>query len=652
MRIQAIPLVRVDRLASSNAPRLPDKVDYNRHNYRSSSADLRRRRRRRRRRSLLLLVPVLAVLFVLVVVGIGFAGSSDRIAAGVRIAGMNVGGLTPAQARQKLKRAFGKVAWVPVELRAGNKQVMISPAQLGVSIDWPAAINSARNDGDKLGPLQGFKRLEMRLVGVDVTPSVSLSQPALKLLLSQIGRSVDHPEREPAIVLDGSEPSIVSGHNGLALNRPVAARLISRALGSFSREPVTLPIGVTTPKVQRSDLIRVMGQIRTAVSAPVLINLGAVRWRISPAQIEKMLVYPHGGQRSLSVTSDKRSSYLRILSKQLDEPARDASFEVSGLSVRIVPSRPGRGVDPVRTAASILRAALDPANRIASVEMKMTEPKRTTAQAKMMGITGLVGHYETSFGGVANRIHNVELVSSLIDNKFIAPGEVFSFNKTTGERNAKKGFLSAPVIINGKLAEGLGGGVCQVSTTLFNAAYEAGLKIVARRNHALYISHYPLGRDATVDYPDTDLKFLNDTGHWLLLRTFANSDTLLVVLFGTPQHRRIVSHTSPLRITGPPPLKKIFDPNLPVGTTVVDDPGQPSSSTSVHRLVYKANGKLLYDSTFYSSYVSSPKIVQVGTKKPEKKKPKKTGTTSTGATTGETTVTTSPSPGAPPPSTG
>src|SRR5207248_11297417 len=123
------------------------------------------------------------------------------------------------------------------------------------------------------------------------------------------------------------------------------------------------------------------------------------------------------------------------------------------------------------------------------------------------------------------------------------------------ERSAEKGCLSAPVIINGELETGIGGGVCQVSTTTFNAAYEAGLPITARTNHALYISHYPQGRDATVDYPGVDLKFVNDTGHWLLLRTFVTSSSLTVNLYGTPMHRRVVSTTSPLVVQGAPPLE-------------------------------------------------------------------------------------------------
>jgi len=239
---------------------------------------------------------------------------------------------------------------------------------------------------------------------------------------------------------------------------------------------------------------------------------------------------------------------------------------------------------------------------------------------------------------VPNRIHNVQLVAHLVDNKLIAPGATFSFNGATGERSAEKGFLEAPVIINGELQTGLGGGVCQVSTTVFNAAYEAGLPITARTNHALYISHYPLGRDATVNYPDVDLKFVNDTGHWLLLRTFVGSSSLTVGLYGTPQHRRVETTTAPLRVVSPPPVTKTVDATLAPGTVTVDDYGVPAQSTSVERKVYAAGGKLLSDETWYSSYRAEPKIIRVGPKKAKAKK-EPAVTTTTGTTTTETTTT-------------
>jgi vancomycin resistance protein YoaR len=216
----------------------------------------------------------------------------------------------------------------------------------------------------------------------------------------------------------------------------------------------------------------------------------------------------------------------------------------------------------------------------------------------------------------------VQLVAHLVDDKLIAPGATFSFNGTTGERSAEKGFLEAPVIVNGELQTGLGGGVCQVSTTVFNAAYEAGLPITARTNHALYISHYPLGRDATVNYPDVDLKFVNDTPHWLLLRTFVTSSSLVVNLYGAPQHRRVVTETSPLRFVSPAPIERSVDPSLKPGERVIEDYGVPAESTWVRRKVYAPGGKLLYDSTWYSNYVAEPRIVHLGPPKP-KPKPKK-----------------------------
>ena len=602
-----------------------------------------RHRKRKSRHPLVFVAPALVALAVLVVVGYAFAGSTDRIATGVEIAGVDVGGLSSAQARQKLEKSSARLTWVPVEFVAKSKRFKVAPAQLGIIIDWNAAIARARREGDGVGPLRGFKRLETRLLGSHIKPSVKLSSRAMKTLISTIAKSVDKPALEPSLVLDSSQPRVVPGHSGMALDKKQAADIVVTTLGSLSRGTVVLPVHVIAPSVRRSDLVRVAGQVRTVASAPVQLKLGAVRWKIPPAQLNKMLVFPHNGERNLSIGGSAADVFLGSLAKRLDRPAKNATFSIAGRSIRVVPARIGRVLDRERTASAILSASLNSANRTASLAMKTAQPARTTEQAKEMGITGLVGSYETSFSGTANRIHNVQLVAKLIDNKFVAPGAVFSFNRTTGQRDSKKGFLTAPVIMNGELTEGLGGGVCQVSTTVFNAVFESGLDIVERTNHALYISHYPLGRDATVNWPSPDLKFRNDTDHWLLIRTFSSSGTLLVALYGDPQHRKVESVATPLRITGGPPVKKILDPDLAVGTKVVEDVGQSSSSTSVHRLVYSADGKLLHDNTWYSTYRSSPKIVRVGTKAPKtgtgKSKTTTTGTTTTGTTTTDTTTT-------------
>ncbi len=223
-----------------------------------------------------LVAPALVALSLLVLVGYAFAGSSDRIASGVKIAGVDVGGLTSAQARQKLEKASAKRSWVPVKFLAKDKQFEVAPAQLGIYIDWGAAIAKARRDGDGVGPLRGFKRLEMRLLGNRIKPPSKLSAPALKKLLKMIATSVDKPALEPSLVLDGSQPRVIPGRTGSALDRTQAADIVVKTLESLSRGTVVLPVRTLTPSVSRSDLVRVAGQVRTVASAPVLLNLGGV----------------------------------------------------------------------------------------------------------------------------------------------------------------------------------------------------------------------------------------------------------------------------------------------------------------------------------------------------------------------------------------
>ena len=366
------------------------------------------------------------------------------------------------------------------------------------------------------------------------------------------------------------------------------------------------------PTVTVADLALTRRLAQRVLSAPVDLRRGSAGLLVSRRQLARMLVLPANGLGQLILGGRAANAYFARLDHKLARPARDAAFSVDGSRVTIIPAREGVAIDVARTAASVLAAAERRVHRVATIDEVVVQPSRTTARARAMGISGVVGSYQTFFGGIANRIHNVELVAHLVDGKLIAPGATFSFNATTGARTAEKGFVAAPVIINGELQTALGGGVCQVSTTVFNAAYEAGLPITARTNHALYISHYPLGRDATVNYPDTDLKFVNDTPHWLLLRTFVTSSSLVVNLYGAPQHRRVVTETAPLRFVGPAPIRRTIDKSLRPGQRVIDDFGVPAQATQVRRKVYAADGKLLYDSTWSSNYVAEPRLVPLG----------------------------------------
>jgi vancomycin resistance protein YoaR len=554
--------------------------------------------------------------------GLAFAGSPDRIAAGVRIAGVNVGGLTAGEATAKLEARTHALARKPVIFTARGHTWRIRPGNLGVEVDWNAAVGIALHQGDGFAPFRGLRRIGVRMFGAEVSPPTQVWERALDYELGRISRVLDRPHRDAEIVLEGVRPVVIGARTGRVLDREAAGATIVHALAGFRRGQVTLPLRRDPPQVTAADLRPVVTQVRTALSRPIRMTLGTASWWLPPRQLRSLLALPHGGSRTFAIGGRGAERYLARVARGVNHPARDATFRVfeSG-RVAVVPAKRGRVVAVGATERSILAAALSTGRRTARVVVASQPPHRTTAQARAMGIATRVGRYETIYGGEPNRIHNVQLVARLIDGKLIAPGATFSFNRATGERTAAKGFREAPVIINGEVTTGLGGGVCQVSTTVFNAAYEAGLKITTRTNHALYISHYPQGRDATVDYPDVDLRFVNDTPHWLLLRTFVGSSSLVVDLYGVPLHRRVVTETRPLVETGAPPTKSIPDPTLYQGVTVVQESGEPSRSTSVRRRVYTASGRLLYDNTWYSSYRGEDRVVRVGTK--AKPKPKK-----------------------------
>ena len=567
-----------------------------------------------------------------------FAGSPARLADGTTVAGLDVGGLGVAAARARLVERADALARRPVTFVARGRAFELTPSQLGVRPDWNGALRQAARAGDGFTPLRGIRRIQTRLLGSDVEPSVDVYPSALRYALARIAAAVDRPASDASLRRKGLSFAVRPERSGVRLDEGRAKTLILASLASLDRSgPVRLPVVVAKPEVTATQLDDALATARTAVSGPVTLTVGATRFKLPRWRVAQLLELPSGGTSRVSVGGPAARRWVAKLAETVGHAPRDATFRVVSGGITVVPSQDGRALDVDASIRAMERAAFSPTSRTAALVVRTAQPTRSTQDAEAMGITGVVGSYTTTYGGTEGRLHNVALVAKLIDGALVAPGTRFSFNQTTGERNAAKGFEEAPVIINGELESGIGGGVCQVSTTVFNAAFEAGLSIEARTNHALYISHYPLGRDATVNYPDLDLVFRNDTNHWLLLRTFVGTGSLTVNLYGTPTGRRVETETAPLVTEGKVPWKRIDDDTLFKGEKVVEQYGTAPRSTSVRRRVFAPDGKLMYDTTWHSYYVGEPTVVRLGTK-PRPKKPAKPApevTTKSGAQAGE-----------------
>jgi vancomycin resistance protein YoaR len=597
-------------------------------------------RRRDGGRSALWMLALGAGVFLVIVllVGLAYAGSSTKLAEGTQVAGVDIGGLTKETATARLQQEYASVADKPVTFVAGESSFSFAVSQLGVEPDWRGAVAAAASSGDGFGPLRGFRRLHTRFFGAEVQPSLAVSSAALDYALDRIASSVDQEPRNAALVRSGLRFRVVPEQSGMRLSRDAAAELVVRSLGSIERPgtSVALPVSVAEPRVTAQMLAGAARRAKLAVSRPVFLRSDSRSWRLSRARIATLLDLPRDGARRLSIAGPKADAYFHTLAERVGHPPVDAGFEASGEVVGVTPARPGVELDVPKTAAALLRAATAPTNRVARVSVVTAQPDRSTAEAQAMGIDRLMGSYKTYNAGTWDRITNLRLGVTLLDGTLVPPGGTFSLNGTIGERTEERGFRSAPVIIGTEYEEEVGGGTSQVATTVFNAAWEAGVRITERNPHSLYISRYQLGRDATVYWPSLDLKFQNDTSKWILVKGYVEGDGIRVSLYGG-ERRRVESSSGTFEVAGRPPVERVPDPTLPRGQTVVESEGSSPSRTSVTRTIYGANGELMRTETWNTSYKGETRIVHYGTKPKEKPKPPPT-TTPKGSKPGDETA--------------
>jgi vancomycin resistance protein YoaR len=281
-----------------------------------------------------------------------------------------------------------------------------------------------------------------------------------------------------------------------------------------------------------------------------------------------------------------------------------ARFELAAGRVRVVPGVTGYAPDRAGAARAVAAAALS-SSRTAELPLRALAPELTTGEAHALGIRERVSSFTTDMGvSSANRVHNVQLMADTIDGTVIRPGEEFSFNETVGPRTVERGFREGQMIVGSLLLPSIGGGVCQTATTLFNNAFELGLPMVERHNHSFYISHYPLGRDATVAWGGPDFRFRNDLRTGLLVKASYTDETLTFTFYGTPSRRRVVSETGPRTNWRAPRMSYAYDPSAPPRSVrVVAGSNQRGFDVAVHRTVYEG-GEIVRRDSFASSYIA------------------------------------------------
>lgn len=576
------------------------------------------------RRSIFLAACLFLLLFFGLVLTDGLV-ALGRIHPGVKIGDVNVGGLTPAQACKKLDSKLNPALGEPVNVVYQSKKWEILPSQFDVQVSVKKSVDKAYAIGREEGLIGRIKQRFSCWMEPKRSPLIySIDNKLVSGFIDQMATEIDKDPVDAGISLNNGGPKITPSQIGIKLNKPqmfsfIKTKLVSSNNRSIEASVTMLPVDITEDNAQNA-----LKDTKEMIRSPLTINYEQKMWQIDSEQIGQLLRFKKApktkSNRELELKAelnpDKVKEYIGELTEDLNLEPKNAEFQVDGPSVTIIPSENGLIADTNAALAKMKKAVSSHPPRQIFLSTKVVEPERTTEEAEAMGIKERISSFSTTFSsGNAPRVNNIRLLAQALDGTIVAPGKVFSFNETTGQRTAEKGYQEAPAIVQGELVPSIGGGICQVATTLFNTVFLGGYPVVSRQNHSFYISHYPAGRDATVAWGGPDFKFKNDTDSYILIKTWPSSGSIAVAIYGTNFGTEVSYKATEFTNFKPFPTKKVEDPALPKGQEVVDTGGIEGRDITVNRTV-KRNGKVITEDKFFSRYKPRSQTIRVGTMEP------------------------------------
>jgi vancomycin resistance protein YoaR len=557
---------------------------------------------------------------------------ADRIYEGVAVAEIPLGGLTLNEAGKLLAGRLATLAAAPVTLRHGTRAWSLSLGELGVSVDARATAAAAYRVGRRADASAGFltglrsnltDQWQAWRTGQAIEPILQLDENRLAIILKQIAREVDQPPREGALTFADAGVTGISGAPGRLVDVDATRAAVLAVVRSGKGGIVPLVVEERQPAV--TSVEAAVAQANALLSHPITLVLesagDARRSTIDRATLRAWLKLSPapgaGGALGLAVQADDTpiTAHVQRLAKQFDIAAQDASldYDVKARQVVVVKSsQTGRAVD-VKAAAGVISQTLVGLPALASGEpvtitlpVKRLAPKIDSTALAELGIKELVTQGTTYFAGSsAERVHNIVNAAQKFTGVVIPPGEEFSFNRFVGDITAANGFTEGLIIWGDRTAVGIGGGVCQVSTTAFRAAVQGGFPITERHAHGYVVSWYgEPGLDATIYTPDVDFRFKNDTAAFLLVKPEVDpaKGRITFSFYGTRPNRTVeLSKPEISNIQKPEPPIYQEDSSLPRGTIKQVDWEKDGQDVVVKRTIRAADGKVIED-RFTSKY--------------------------------------------------
>jgi vancomycin resistance protein YoaR len=535
---------------------------------------------------------------VLVAGYLGMAWFLGRhIPANSTVAGVPVGGMSPHSAEETLRRALSAREGAKVTLQTGDKTFQLDPRTAGLAIDYAGTVDGL--SGFSIKPADVWNNLSG---GSAEKLEISVDRPKLEAAIRGAEATLDTQVVQAAVTFPAGKLVVVRPVTGARLSVGKTADMVSDRWPST--KPVEPQVDTVAPEVSGEEVDRAVSEFATpAVSGPVTVQVGAKSFAVPPAVFAPALAMEPDSEGKLEPAIDNTKLVAAVRTSAsavgLEAKPRDARITFKGTTPVVLPSALGATLDEKSVVSAFVPALTSP-TRTAVVTTAVLQPKLTTAQAEKIKPREIVSTFTTNFPYNPPRTENITIAARTLNGTYVGPGEQFSLNKVLGQRTAAKGYNPAPVINNGRLTTDYGGGISQLSTTTFNAAFFSGVRIDQYLPHSFYISRYPEGREATISWPDVDQKWTNDTGYGILIQASVGNGSVTVTFHGTKVWD-VESVKSPRR-------------NVVQPRTIVDDrPGcvtqSPSAGFDVTvTRIFKRAGKTVRSSNFTTHYIPEDKV--------------------------------------------
>ncbi|MEU7723430.1 VanW family protein [Streptomyces tibetensis] len=490
----------------------------------------------------------------------GLVLTGGHIDSGTTVRGVDIGGLSRAEAVAKLERELGPAGTRELSVKVGERTGRVVPERAGLSYDVQETVDrAARTGADPFSVFGGFFRS-----GGDIEPVVHLDEGKARAALGQLAKGLDQKVRDGAVDFDAGRVRTVAPRTGYALDVNAAVEPLREAFlrgGTGTATP--LPARETRPKVTADEVRRAVRTFaEPAMSGPVTLTAAGRRFAVGPDTLgEHLTMRPDGSGRLGPQLDAKGLRAEPAVAGPLDDittTAENAKLRAEGdKAVVVQDATVGRSVGDKALGKAVLPLLTGSgADRSGEVEVRRTQPEVTRENAARLGLTETMSSFTVHFEPAEYRTKNIGRAVQLINGSVVQPDETWSFNRTVGERTKANGFMDGIIILDDKFTKAAGGGVSSVATTVYNALFFAGVKPVEHGAHSFYIERYPEGREATVAWGSLDLRFTNDSGKAVYIQAESTDTSVTVSFLGTRTYDEIKSVTGP-RTEVKQPEKKV-----------------------------------------------------------------------------------------------